>query len=142
MIENLDANGVMAKIEAETGSNELVKAIYQKVSEAPAPFTVDPDVHGLEFVSTNEVRGLKNRSRVKVFIPADGILMAWFYKPSAVHFSRDRYSLGGVVIEQKKFDIGETGGAVTQWLAWLDSGLDPAVRPENWKSAVPYDIPH
>ncbi|MCK4720156.1 hypothetical protein KAU08_05835, partial [bacterium] len=64
------------------------------------------------------------------------------YKPSAVHFSRDRYSLGAVVLDESQVDPGSIGKNVDQWLAWLDSGLDPKVRPDNWKSAVPYDIPN
>ena len=141
MINNLDAEGVKAKVDAETGADPLVRAIYEKVAEHPAQYGINPAGHGLEITSTTIISNFPNRCRIKVFSPESGKLIAWFYKPSAVHFSRDRYSLGSVLIDRDKFDLNTLGNTVNEWLVWLDSGLDPAVRPSNWKSAVPYDIP-
>ena len=141
MINNLDAEGVGVKVSAETGGNAAVRAIYDHISRAPGSYGINAKAGGLEFTSTTQVKGFPNRCRLKVWQPETNILMAWFYKPSAVHFSRDRYSLGGVVWELDKVDLQSVGRDVDQWLAWLDSGLDPEKRPENWKSAFPYDIP-
>ncbi len=141
MINNLEADGVQVKIDTETGSNPIVKAIYDHIASKEGGYGVVPEVSGLEFSSTTEVMGFPNRSRVKVFEPESDKLMAWFYKPSAVQFSRDRYSLGGVVWELSKVDQANIGSEIDQWLTWLDSGLSPDSRPDAWKSAVPYDIP-
>lgn len=142
MINNLDTNGVQTKIDAETGANSVVKAIYDSISKVPVGYGINPEGHGLEFTSSTEIKGFPNRCRIKVFSPEDGKIMAWFWKPSAVHFSRDRYSLGGIVIDEAKFDSSTADIVIAEWLTWLDSGLDPAERPSNWKSAVPYDIPY
>jgi hypothetical protein len=141
MINNLDSDGVRDKIETETSGNEAVKAIYDYISNASGAYGINPGAGGLEFTSTTEVLGFPNRCRLKVWQPEASKLMAWFYKPSAVHFSRDRYSLGGVVWELGKVDLSNIGRELAQWLEWLDSGLDPSKRPDNWESAFPYDIP-
>jgi len=141
MIKNIDADGVKQKIDSETGGNEAVKAIYGHIVNSPGSYDVNPEAGGLEFMSTTEVRGFPNRCRMKIWQPEPEKLMAWFYKPSAVHFSRDRYSLGGVVLETSKVDSGNIGSITDEWLKWLDSGLDPARRPADWESAFPYDIP-
>ncbi len=141
MINNLDADGVRQKIETETVKNDAVHAICDNIANMATSYGINPEASGLEFTSTTEVRGFPNRCRMKIFEPEENRLMAWFYKPSAVHFSRDRYSLGGVVWELDKVDLLSIGKDVNEWLYWLDSGLDPEKRPGNWKSAVPYDIP-
>ncbi len=141
MIINLENEGVLQKIGTET-VNAIIKSIFDHISNVPGEYAIDTDASGLEFTSTTEVRGFLNRCRLKVFKPEDNKIMAWFYKPSAVHFSRDRYSLGGVVLDEGQVDPGSIGKNVDQWLHWLDSGLDPKERPDNWKSAVPYDIPN
>ena len=141
MINNLDAPGVKEKIAAETGGNEAVKAIYDHIAGSKATYGVDPKAGGLEFTSITEVKGFPNRCRLKIWQPEPNQLMAWFYKRSAVPVSRDRYSYGGVTWNLDKTDLLSIGKQIDEWLLWLDSGLNPEKRPENWKSAFPYDIP-
>jgi hypothetical protein len=141
MINNLEDNAVKQKIDSET-SNSVIKAIYEIISKSERKYKIIPESYGLEFNSTTEIKGYPNRSRMKLFSPEKQKVMAWFYKPSAVHFSRDRYSLGGVLLDEDSVNPATIGKDVEKWLAWLDSGLDPEKRPENWKSAVPYDIPN
>jgi hypothetical protein len=141
MINNLEDSAVKQKIASET-SNPVIKAICDIVSKAGGVYGIISESSGLEFISTTEIKGFPNRSRMKLFSPEKQKVMAWFYKPSAVHFSRDRYSLGGILLEEAGFDPATIVKDVENWLAWLDSGLDPEKRPENWKSAVPYDIPN
>ena len=141
MINNLEDNAVKQKIDSET-SNSVIKAIYEIISKSERNYKIIPESYGLEFNSTTEIKGYPNRSRMKLFSPEKQKVMAWFYKPSAVHFSRDRYSLGGVLLDEDSVNPATIGEDVEKWLAWLDSGLDPEKRPENWKSAVPYDIPN
>lgn len=141
MITNLENESVQQKIGSETG-NAIIKSIFDHISNVQGKYVIETEASGLEFMSTAEIRGFPNRCRLKVFKPEDNKIMAWFYKPSAVHFSRDRYSLGGVVLDEDQVDPGSIGKSVDQWLVWLDSGLDPKERPDNWKSAVPYDIPN
>jgi len=141
MINNLEAEGVRRKIEAETGGNEAVKAIFDHAAGSSGSYGIDAKSGGLEFTSQTIVKGFPNRCRLKIWQPEQNQLMAWFYKRSAVPFSRDRYSYGGVVWDLDKVDLLSLGKEVDQWLMWLDSGLDPDKRPDNWKSAFPYDIP-
>lgn len=141
MINNLNEENVKQKVDAETG-NSVIKAIFEHISNTGNEYGIEPGAFGLEFTSTTEVMDYPNRCRMKVFIPEQNKIMAWFYKPSAVHFSRDRYSLGGILLDEANVDTEKIGKDIDQWLDWLDSGLDPEKRPNNWKSAVPYDIPH
>ena len=141
MIKNLEDTGVRQKVDSEI-SNPTIKTIFEHVSNVGGEYGIIPESFGLEFDSTTEIGGFPNRCRMKIFVPENKKVMVWFYKPSAVHFSRDRYSLGGVLLDEESTDTGAIGSDVDQWLGWLDSGLDPEKRPDNWKSAVPYDIPH
>ncbi|MCK4720327.1 hypothetical protein KAU08_06695, partial [bacterium] len=127
MIINLENEGVRQKIGTET-VNAIIKSIFDHISNVTGKYAIETEASGLEFMSTTEIRGFLNRCRLKVFKPEDNKIMAWFYKPSAVHFSRDRYSLGAVVLDESQVDPGSIGKNVDQWLAWLDSGLDPKVR--------------
>jgi len=141
MINNLDESGVKEKIEAETSDNEAVKAIFDHIAGSKASFGIDPKAGGLEFTSITEVKGFPNRCRLRIWQPEQHQMMAWFYKRTAVPFSRDRYSYGGVVWDLEKTDLLSIGKEVDEWLVWLDSGLHPEKRPDDWKSAFPYDIP-
>jgi hypothetical protein len=141
MINNLNAEGVQAKISAETGSNEAIKAIYDHIATSPGAYSVNPSAGGLEILSTTEVKGHPNRCRMKIWQPETNTLHAWFYKRSSVPFSRDRFSYGGVTWDLGQVDLASIGQEVTEWLVWLDTGLNPQTRPSNWKSAFPYDIP-
>ncbi len=142
MINNIENEKVRQKVDSEISENDAVRTIYELVNQVIRPYGINPDAGGLEFTSTTEIRGFPNRCRIKIWQPEENKLMAWFYKPSAVHFSRDRYSLGGVVWDLREIDLGKVREEVDEWLAWLDSGLDPGTRPRNWLSAFPYDIPN
>ncbi|HDS30732.1 MAG TPA: hypothetical protein ENN67_06785 [Firmicutes bacterium] len=141
MINNLDSEGVREKIESETATNEAVKAIYDHIVSSPGSYGVNPNAGGLEFTSTTEVKGHPNRCRLKIWQPEPSVLHAWFYKRSTVPFSRDRFSYGGVTWDLTQIDLASIGQEVTEWLTWLDTGLNPQTRPSNWVSAFPYDIP-
>ena len=140
MIKNLDADGVDAKIAAET-ANEAVKAIFDHVTSSAGSYGVNPEAGGLEFTSSTEIKGHPNRCCLKIWQPEPNKLHAWFYKRSSVPFSRDRFSYGGITWDLGQADLASIGQEITEWLTWLDSGLNPKTRPEHWLSAFPYDIP-
>jgi hypothetical protein len=61
---------------------------------------------------------------------------AFFYKPSAVPHSGDRYAYGAAV-----FDDTVRLDRVTGWFDWLASGLDPAAHPPDVRRALTFPLP-
>lgn len=65
-----------------------------------------------------------------------GKAAAFFYKPSAVPHSGDRYSYGAAVFDDK---VGLD--RVDRWLDWLLSGFHPDQIPDDIRRALTFDLP-
>ena len=77
------------------------------------------------------------RCRLKLFQLESGRMAAFFYKTSAVPFSRDRFSYGAVTFSRDEL----TPTSIAGWLEYLATGFDWDRTPSNLKRALPFDVP-
>jgi hypothetical protein len=105
---------------------------------------LDFDLHecesGAEIQLKNHVNGNSNRGYLRIFFPTDSKCVLFFHKKSLVPFSRDRFSYGGVVIDERSKLRYEESDAMA-WIDFLHSGLQPAKKPATLKKSIPYSIP-
>jgi hypothetical protein len=141
MIRNLNDEGVARKVDEEIGRHPAVKTFFDHAKSLDNCYDIDPLASGLEVVPCNKVDNETNRARMKVFLPDDEHLLIWFYKPSLSPHSRDRFSYGGVMMELGSLDMKAVGTEIDGCLNWLDSGLNPELRPMNWEGSFTFDIP-
>ena len=107
------------------------------VRSHPARFQLATDRHGLDLGVDNPVAGRPNRARCKVFPLGKAKLAIFFYKPSLLPYSRDRFGYGG-----RLFDPGSvTDGEIGEWLDFVAEGLLTNRRPARLLRGFPYDVP-
>ena len=114
-----------------------IDALLGRLASGPETFVVDPAAAGLDWSVDNQVRGVPNRARIKCWSPKEGSLLVWFYKRSALPWSTDRFSYGGVLVG---------GGAVPAatidgWLRYQIGGFHPEERPPAVRRSFPFDVP-
>jgi len=126
------------KIRAESEASPVVRAVSAAVEASPEPFAVCLEGAGFEVRACAFLpSGLPNRARMKIFSPKPGHTLVFFYKKSLVPYSRDRYSYGGIDLRTTEVAQAE----VSEWLAFINSGLHPDKRPTNLRRAFPFEIP-
>jgi hypothetical protein len=128
-----------AKLDQELGQNPVFTRVVEAVRDADEPFALDPHAQGLEFAPLHVATAAPGRCRMKLFRPREEKerLCAFFFKKSNVAGSRDRFSYGAVEFLPDRLRAEE----IRAWIAWLASGLDPALRPGDLKRAFLYTIP-
>jgi hypothetical protein len=101
---------------------------------------VRPCEKGIEFRFKNEINGLSNRGWLRIYFPTESKCLLFFHKKSSIPFSRDRFSYGGVVIDERstsRFEDAE----IEEWIQFLQNGLVPKARPRSLKKSLPYTVP-
>jgi hypothetical protein len=128
-----------AKLEQEISANPVFASVVDAIRDAAEPFALDPHAGGLEFAPLHLATSLPSRCRMKLFRPREekDRLCAFFFKKSNIAGSRDRFSYGAVEFLPDRLRPEE----IRIWIAWLSSGLNPALRPGNLKRAFLYTIP-
>jgi hypothetical protein len=139
MLANRDEPDVRARIDQEVARTPFIAAVIGAAAGHPEAFAVDLSASGFEIAPLNQVKGARNRCRLKLFRPREEKerVCAFFYKRSNLSFSRDRYSYGAVEFLPGQIPADEIRG----WLAWLQSGFDPEQRPSRLKRGLSYTIP-
>jgi hypothetical protein len=139
MLINRQEPGPEKKLRSELERHPALALIVEVFDSARQWYEVADGLAGLEIAPIEPVRGGPNRCRLKLFQPrASGErLCAFFYKRSNLAWSRDRFSYGGV--EFRPDQLTETD--VRGWLAWLNSGFHPELRPDRLRRALMYDVP-
>ena len=139
MLTGAADTGCRIKLDQELSQNPALASVVQAVSDATQPFSIDPRAEGLEFASLHVATAAMSRCRMKLFRPREekDRLCAFFFKKSNIAGSRDRFSYGAVEFLPDRLRPEE----IHTWIAWLSSGLDPALRPANLKRAFLYTIP-
>jgi hypothetical protein len=64
----------------------------------------------------------------------------FFHKKSSVPFSHDRFSYGGLVIDERSTDRFDQNDVI-EWVQFLKNGMPPDLRPRTLKKSIPYTIP-
>ena len=138
MIVNQPPSASEEKIQTELDQNPVARAVCAALAAASEPFEVTTEGAGIEIRACSFLpSGLPNRALMKVFSPKAGHTLVFFFKKSLVPYSRDRYSYGGIALRTAEVDRAE----VSEWLAFINSGLHPDQRPANLRRAFPYEIP-
>jgi hypothetical protein len=128
---------IREKLEREIRALPALGLILERLAARGEIFEFDPEASGLDFSCANEVRGIRNRARVKCWSPRPDRLLVWFYKRSALPWSRDRYSYGGALVEPGRLTEAE----IDAWISYQVSGFHPEVRPSGLRRAFPFDLP-
>ena len=138
MLENLTENSVSKQKEVLASKSPFFLKVWELVRDHPERFTVAPDREGLDIGAGNRVQGKPNRARLKVFYLTDRKAAVFFYKPSLLPFSRDRFGYGGRVFDPETIE----GYEILQWLDFLAEGMSPNGRPGKLLRGFPYDVPY
>lgn len=117
----------------------VLSSLFQAIDQQGEVVT-RPCADGVELRFTNGIHGLPNRGFLRIYFPTESKCILFFHKKSTVPFSHDRFSYGGVVIDERsthRFNDQD----VNEWVSFLKSGLQPDLRPKSLKKSIPYTIP-
>jgi len=95
---------------------------------------------GAEFRFLNSVKGMPNRGYLRIFFPTDSKCLLFFHKKSSVPYSHDRFSYGGIVIDERSSGRFQEED-ILEWIKFLFYGLQPKFRPKTLKKSFPYTVP-
>jgi hypothetical protein len=117
-----------------------VELMFHLISERTTDFDVQRCERGAEIHVKNKILGNENRGYLRIFFPSRSKCVLFFHKKSQVPFSRDRFSYGGLIIDEKSTSR-YTVTDVEEWVEFLFSGFQPGKRPSTLKKSIPYTIP-
>jgi hypothetical protein len=117
-----------------------LELLFLSLGQCELKFELQECENGAEIHLNNQINGNPNRGYLRIFFPADSKCILFFHKKSLVPFSRDRFSYGGIVIDQRSKSRYTESDAMS-WIDFLQSGLQPAKRPASLKKSIPYSIP-
>ena len=116
-----------------TGSQRtLLTALAEHVAATPESFDAATRTRGFE------IRRPGGRPRIYFFAEGKDRVVAFFYKPSRLDFSHDRFSYGALY-----FYGGILGDAtpLDEGLAYLAADFRPAERPRRLKRSINFTVP-
>jgi hypothetical protein len=131
---------LMPLTEIESFARFPALAMLFEAMEKNGCFVTRPCVNGVEIRFLNEIHGLPNRGWLRIYFATESKCVLFFHKKSSVPFSHDRFSYGGVVIDERSTGRFDTNDA-QEWVLFLKSGLPPDLRPKTLKKSIPYTIP-
>ncbi len=142
MIVNAEDAGVREVLERAV-KLPAGRAILERLQGGEEPFFVVAGASGLEWGVANEVKGLPNRARLKLFVPGgrDDLAAVVAYKPSQIAWSRDRYAYGVLEIPLAGGEAAIDPAELEAWIAFQVSGFHPDSRPASLVRQISYDIP-
>jgi hypothetical protein len=118
----------------------VLELLFQELADPNLNTQRNKRAAGVEILFLNEVNGSPNRARLLICFPVVSKCVLFFYKKSSIPFSRDRFSYGGVVIDERSTSRFSEQD-IQQWIEFLLSGFEPQRRPETLKKSLPYTIP-
>lgn len=107
------------------------------LQESAEAWELDGSLAGLDVRCLFADKGHPSRARLKLFAPEPHVAVAFFYKPSQLPFSTDRFAYGAL-IHRRTLPRAEE---VHAGLEYLRRGLHPEARPAELRRAFPFDIP-
>src|SRR6185295_5315606 len=86
-----------------------VELLFLSLFQGSLEFELHECDNGTEIHLQNQINGNANRAYLRIFFPTDSKCVLFFHKKSLVPFSRDRFSYGGIVIDERsKLRYSET----------------------------------
>ncbi len=129
-----DASGKRLSLAAPTA---LLEPWVLALEGAEDAWELDANLAGLDLRCLSDVKGHSSRARLKLFAPEPNVAVAFFYKPSQLPFSTDRFAYGALIHRR----VAPTPEEVQAGLEFLRRGLHPEARPSALRRAFPFDIP-
>jgi hypothetical protein len=117
-----------------------LSALFDEMAERNLKFEMHARRDGAEFRLLNSVNGMPNRGYLRIFFPSETKCLLFFHKKSSVPYSHDRFSYGGIVIDERSAGRFQKED-VFEWISFLFSGLQPKFRPNHLKKSFPYTVP-
>ncbi len=117
-----------------------VELLFHLLCEREVDLDIRDCQQGVEIHIKNQILENENRGYLRIFFPTPSKCVLFFHKKSQVPFSRDRFSYGGLIIDEKstsRYSVTD----VEEWVEFLFSGLQPGKRPSSLKKSIPYTIP-
>lgn len=114
--------------------------MFDAISDRKLEMEMYPCQKGAEFRFLNTIGGAPNRGYLRIFFPVETKCLLFFHKKSSVPYSHDRFSYGGVVIDERSVSRFEEED-VLEWIEFLLGGLLPKLRPKSLKKSFPYTVP-
>jgi hypothetical protein len=129
-----DAHGRPVIVEAPS---PLLAPWVTAMQDSQDIFELDSSRAGVDVrhVDKADLRG--GRGRLKLFAPEPTMAVAFFYKPSRLPQSTDRFAYGALVHRR----IPPTLEEVQSGLEFLRRGLHPDARPQALRRAFSFDVP-
>jgi len=116
---------------------DVFNLLVQESDRSPQQFAVKSETPHPELAADIPDQRVPHRCRAKLFELDAGRLAVFFYKTSAVPFSRDRFSYGAVQFSASDISSADVSG----WLAYLASGFDWDLAPPKLRRAFTFDVP-
>ena len=123
--------------EARAPQLKVASALVDLAQVSKARFHVTSSSPNLEIALASKNQRIPHRCRLKLFEVKPGQMAAFFYKTSAVPFSRDRFSYGAVSFSADELSDDELSG----WLEYLASGFLWDRAPRRLQRALTFDVP-
>jgi hypothetical protein len=130
-----DAHGRPVTVEAPS---PLLVPWVTALQDSQDSYELDSSRAGVDVrcVNTADLRG--GRGRLKLFALEPTTAVAFFYKPSRLPQSTDRFAYGALVHRRMPPTVEE----VRSGLEFLRRGLHPDARPQALRRAFSFDVPH
>ena len=112
---------------------QLLDVVQERLSAA-GDLRLESRERGFEILHV-DADGEPARPRIRVF-EEGGRVVAFFYKPSRLAFSRDRFAYGAMYLYEDSLD-----DALADALGFLRSGFHPDGRPDRLKRSLTFTVP-
>ncbi len=118
---------------------ELVSKFLHSLGERPEVVDVETKNSGVELRMGATANKPAGRPRILLFSDGPKKVFAFFYKPSRLAFSKDRFSYG--LMSLHRGDSEEVLGHLREGLQFLLSDFKPSERPKKLGRLINVDIP-
>ena len=131
MIVNKQDPAAVARLEESRRLSPVIAELMDCADSLPADLQVDTQSKYLEFLSPAQPL-----LRMRVILQESESILVFFYKKSALPYSRDRFSYGGVIFGARTFHRED----FVQSVDFLLANFHPQKRPAKLKRAFKYTI--
>lgn len=137
MISNAEKPAVRDRLREARTRSETLALLTDKLGTSAGAFHFVVSSSSFEVAAEHSNQRIAHRCRLKIFEVRPGLKAAFFYKTSAIPFSRDRFSYGAVTFKTEQ----EGAEAVDGWIEYLASGFDWNKAPPKLTRALTFDVP-
>ena len=123
----------------ELAQGPLLAAIYEDFDADAGAFELTPKQGGFELRRAAAKDRAAGRPRLRFFAEGKDRVIAFFYKPSRLTFSSDRFSYGALYLYSGSRESALE--ALSEARRWLAADFKPGARPAGLKRSLQVTIP-